>query len=108
MEHERDVFKEDVWHFVSSQQPEYLAHERRVLSRDPSRMACLRQILARETRGDQVDFREIPEFPDVIFETGIGKTVPEYGDRRAGDFAEHLGRVTCFAEAELESTDPGE
>jgi hypothetical protein len=90
LQHERDILKQQpAWtSFFGAQPFEHFTNEARLLARDSGGRASLAEVLAGESRGDEVDFRERAAQPtDVALERRL-EVVLEDLPRSRIDFAE--------------------
>ena len=87
---------------------EYLANQRRLGSGDSGSPAGLAEILAWETRGDDVYLRKSPKLSDVAFHVDSRKARFQDTLRTGIDFAEEGGFMAGSLKAQLDAADAGE
>ena len=91
-----------------AQESEHLVDQPRPVAGDADGAARLREVLAREPRGDQIDRRQAIDIAHVADEGNVGEASAKDRHRRRLDLAQELGVVPCAGEPELDPADAGE
>jgi hypothetical protein len=109
LEHEGDVFEEQPARTSAAVEKalEYFGDESGLTAGDARSAASLAQVLARETRGQEVDMGYRTEGADVGVDLGF-EVRCEYALCGGVDLAEQLRAMARAGEAEFDAADAGE